>query len=447
MKNQPLLNRMLIVSIWRGKMNDHLSTIFLITFLVLSVLCFPRKANCQFANGADIGWLSQMESQGYIFINDSGLQKSCLEILKEHDINALRFRVWVNPKDKWCGKRDVATMSHRADSLGFKVMIDFHYSDWWADPGKQTKPAAWKNHTPDQLCTDIYHHTFEVMDTLKTIGVIPEWVQIGNETNNGMLWPEGRASDHMSDFAAMVRSGYDAVKAVDSTIQVIVHLSNGYDNNMFRWMFDGLKNNNVKWDMIGLSVYPAWANGMTWSTCNTRCKENMQDMIKRYQTKVMVVETGYDYRKTIEANNFLYDLIEKTKIAGGLGVFYWEPEGYGHSYDLTAWNPTTKKPTIAMDAFQGIKHTSTTSVNNFPESGIKVFPNPINSDQKLTVLLSETSVNSIIRIYNLNGQSIYDTTIGTPAQLEINCNGIKPGIYFIRVTNSKQKLIKVFTVK
>jgi arabinogalactan endo-1,4-beta-galactosidase len=189
---------------------------------------------------------------------------------------------------------------------------------------------------------DIYNHTFEVLDTLKSLGVIPFGVQIGNETDNSMLCPDEWASDHMNNFAAMVNRYYEAVKAVDSTLQVIVHDSNGYNNSLFRWMFDGLKNNNDRWDIIGMSAYPAWVNGMTWSTCNTRCMENMQDMIERYQTKVMVVKTGCDFKKTIDANNFIYDLIEKTKTAGRLGVFYWEPEGYRHGYDLTAWDQATK---------------------------------------------------------------------------------------------------------
>jgi len=407
----------------------------------------PQKAKSQFANGADIGWLSQMDSQGYVFINDSGVQKSCLEILKEHNINALRFRVWVNPQNGWCGKKEVATMSQRAYSLGFKVMLDFHYSDSWADPGKQSKPAAWIGHTVEQLYTDIYNHTFEVLDTLKSLSVIPTWVQIGNETNDGMLWPDGRASDHMSNFAAMINRGYDAVKAVDSTIQVIVHMSNGYNNSVFRWMFDGLKSNNARWDIIGMSVYPAWANGMTWSTCNSRCKENMQDMIKRYQTNVMVVETGYDDKKSIEANNFLYDLIEKTKTAGGLGVFYWEPEGYGHGYDLTAWDPVTKKPTVALDAFQGIYYKNGTWTNNLLERGMKVYPNPLHANQKLIVFLKETSSRSLIRILNLNGQTISEIIVEEQEKIELDCSQLKKGVYFIQVTSSKQKWIETFTIK
>ena len=207
------------------------------------------------------------------------------------------------------------------------------------------------------MLTDLYNHIFGVLDTLKSLGVIPKWVQIGNETNDGMLWEDGRASTHMNNFAALITSGYNAVKAVDSSIQVIVHLSNGNDNTMYEQMFDGLKNNGAKWDIIGMSVYPYWAN-LPWATDDSLALINMKDMIKRYQTKVMVVEAGYLYNQPVAANQYLLDLIAKTKSAGGLGVFYWEPESYNwQGYQLGAWNPATEEPTVAMDAFLGVSAT------------------------------------------------------------------------------------------
>ena len=322
--------------------------------LLFLLILEPGEIKAQFANGADIGWLSEMEDNGYIFKNDSGITKNCMEILKEKGINALRFRVWVNPSNIYCSKQDVAYMTHRADSMGFSVMLDFHLSDSWADPGKQNKPAAWVNHTFTQLLTDVYNHIYDVLDTLKSIGVTPKWVQIGNETNDGMLWEDGRASTHMSNFAELIKSGYNAVKDIDTTIQVIVHLSNGHDKNMYRWMFDGLRNNGAKWDIIGMSVYPYWAN-LPWAVTDSLALITMQDMIARYNTKVMVCEAGYPYNQPVEANHYLLDLIEKTKSVGGLGVFYWEPESYNwRGYQLGAWDPITKKPTVALDAFLGI---------------------------------------------------------------------------------------------
>ncbi len=378
---------------------------FRILVLLSLLLILPPETRAQFANGADIGWLSQMEAQRYVFKDNAGVQKNCLEILKEKGINALRFRVWVNPSAGYCGKKDVAYMAHRADSMGFKVMLDFHFSDTWADPGHQTKPAAWVGHTVPQLLTDIYNHMYGVLDTLKSLGVIPAWVQIGNETNDGMLWEDGRATTHMNNFAAMVSSGYNAVKAVDSSIQVIVHLSNGHDDAMFRWMFDGLKSNGAKWDIIGMSVYPYWAN-LSWAKDDSLALITMQDMIARYNTKVMVVEAGYLYNQPIAANQYLLDLIAKTKSAGGLGVFYWEPESYNwQGYQLGAWDPVSEEPTAAMDAFLGVSATSVREGKTIPGYDFEIYPNPFNPNTTIDYTLSAPAHTSVA-IYDVLGNEV-----------------------------------------
>jgi arabinogalactan endo-1,4-beta-galactosidase len=415
----------------------------------LILLLQPQDIRSQFANGADIGWLSEMESEGYVFVNDSGVQKNCLEILEEHGINALRFRVWVNPGTEWCSKKGVAYMAHRADSMGFDVMIDFHYSDTWADPGKQTKPAAWADDTLEQLLTDIYDHTYDMLDTLKYLGVTPKWVQVGNETNNGMLWPDGRASDHMDHFAAMINSGYDAVKAIDSTIQVIVHLSNGHDNGLYRWMFDGLTNNNAHWDIIGMSVYPYWAE-LPWETVDTKSLANMQDMISRYQKPVMVCETGYLYNQATEANHFLLDLIGKTKSVDGLGVFYWEPECYNwQNYRLGAWNPVTKKPTTAMDTFLGIEDTtSTTPVAGYHSDGkMNLFPNPVEKDQPIIIEVSDPGESTHIRIVDISGHQLLSFTSVNKKNIEIDALKFPSGLYFVQLESLNQKIIRLLRVE
>lgn len=427
--------------------------LFIILFFGLH---FPREAKAQFANGADIGWLSQMESYGYVFYNDSGVKENCMAILKEKGINALRFRVWVNPVGGWCGKKDVATMAHRADSMGFKVMLDFHYSDTWADPGKQNKPAAWLHHTVPQLLTDIYNHTYDVVDTLKSIGVIPAWVQIGNETNDGMLWEDGRASTHMDNFAAMIKSGYNAMKAVDSTIQVIVHLSDGHNDGMYRRIFDGLKNNGAAWDIIGMSVYPYWA-GLSWQTDDSMSLLTMQDMIARYQTKVMVVETGYLYNDPVTANHFLLNLIEKTKSVNGLGVIYWEPECYNwQGYKLGAWDPVTKKPTVALDAFLESGDSSSTSVKedaprnqgyNNESDGVSVYPNPVGAGQNFMITLKDKTIPTSIKIFTVNGQKLFETTAQNNDNITIRSLRMSPGIYFVQLTNIHRKIAKTLIVK
>lgn len=330
--------------------------LFAVFCLLLSA---SPNAKAQFANGADVSWLPQLEEEGYVFKDSSGTPMNCLEVLKQEGINAIRIRAWVHPKGGYCDTKYVTGLAHTADSMGFNVMIDFHCSDTWADPGHQFTPAAWANDSLPQLLTNLYNYVYGVMDTLKSAGVVPKWVQIGNETNNGMMWPLGKASTHMANFARMIDTGYAAVKSVDSTTQVIVHLANANDNAMYRWMFDGLRKYGARWDIIGMSVYPFWAH-LPWRTDDSLALINMKEMISRYHTKVMVVEAGYRYNKPVMANHFLVDLIKKTKSIGGLGVFYWEPEYYnkfkpGRGYQLGAWNPLTEEPTVALQAFRGIR--------------------------------------------------------------------------------------------
>ena len=146
-----------------------------------------------FAKGADISWVTEMEKSGMKFYNANGKQTDCFELMKELGMNAIRLRVWVNPTDGYCNKADVVAKALRAKALGLELMIDFHYSDSWADPGKQNIPNAWKNYNLAKMKTAVADHTKEVLQALKDKGVGVQWVQIGNETTSGMLWPMGEA--------------------------------------------------------------------------------------------------------------------------------------------------------------------------------------------------------------------------------------------------------------
>lgn len=294
-----------------------------------------------------------MEAAGKKFYNSAGTEQDCIQILKDLGMNTIRLRVWVNPANGWNDVTDVVAKAVRAKNLGLKLMIDFHYSDTWADPAHQTKPAAWASQDFATLKQSVANHTTLVLNSLKNNGVTPAWVQIGNETNDGMLWPDGKASANMSNFAQLINAGYNAVKAVDPSIKVIVHISNGYDNNLFRWIFDGLKNNGAQWDVIGMSLYPTASN---WTALNEQCLANMNDMVSRYNKEVMVVEVGMSWDQAAACNSFLSDLIAKVKSVNGgkgLGVLYWEPEAYNkwQGYTLGAFD-NSGKPTIALDAFK-----------------------------------------------------------------------------------------------
>ena len=307
-----------------------------------------------FAVGADVSWVTQMEAANKLFYNGAGQQKECMQLLKDLGSNTIRLRVWVNPTNSWNSTADLVAKAVRAKNLGMRIMIDFHYSDSWADPGQQTKPAAWVGQNVTQLTTSISTHTTQVLTTLKNNGITPEWVQVGNETNDGMLWPEGKASTSMYNFTQFVNAGYDAAKSVFPNTKVIVHVSNGHDNNLFRWMFDGLKNNGAKYDVIGMSLYPSYFGG-GWQAANNLTLINMNDMVSRYNKEVMIVEVGMPWDNAADCKLFLQDLITKTKsvtLGKGLGVLYWEPQSYGNwqGYTLGAFD-NSGKPTIAIDAF------------------------------------------------------------------------------------------------
>jgi len=318
---------------------------------------FDRKAHeSDFAFGADVGFVSQMESWGTKWLDKNGKQKDILQILKEQGINNVRLRVWVNPSGGWCGKQDVVKMAKRAKAKGMGVMLCFHYSDSWADPGTQDCPAAWKDHTVAQLEQDVYDHTKDIITALQAAGITPRWAQIGNETKRGMFYPTCQTNKGGTDnFARMLKAGIKACHDCDSSIITIIHLPDGHDNSLYRSMFDALKSRGVKWDMIGMSAYPRWSH-LDGPTMITKVMANIKDLEKRYGTKVMVVETGHYWNKPIEANDYLVGLMDALIKNGDPGCFYWEPESMA-GYDLGAWNHDTNRPTEAMDAYLGIKHT------------------------------------------------------------------------------------------
>jgi arabinogalactan endo-1,4-beta-galactosidase len=315
----------------------------------------PIEANAAtYYKGADLSWLPAMESNGYKFKNSSGITQDEMTIMKGLGVNAVRLRLWVNPSSDpyngMCNETQVIAMAKRAKAIGAAIMLDFHYSDTWADPAHQAIPSAWSGDTTiNQLGTQVYNYTYQVMTDMKNAGVTPTWVQIGNETNSGLIWPLGNTSNGFTNVAWIINSGYNAVKAVNSSTQCIVHLANGYNNTTFRWFFDGLKAAGGKWDIIGMSLYPTASNYATYLSQNLT---NMKDMQSRYGTNVVISEAGFSYSDPATASKFLTQLKSNVTSIGGVGIFYWEPECYNwNSYNMGATNPSTLEPTSAMSAY------------------------------------------------------------------------------------------------
>lgn len=338
-----------------------------------------------FAKGADVGWLNQLENSGVKWQNDKGIQQDPLQILKDKGINSIRLRVFVNPPSnfQWTkndgtkcylgygDKNGVVYMAQRAKSLGMRILIDFHYSDHFADPAYQDKPDAWKNDTFSQLQQDVYDHTYNIMSALANVGVYPEWVQVGNETNSGMMWPDGSSSNY-SNWSKLINQGYNAIKTVSPSSKVILHLANGYDNSLYRSIFDGLTNAGAKYDVIGMSYYPYW-NGVDYSENIDDLSHNLNDMASRYGKEVMIAEVGGLESDPAQSYNIIRAVIDKVQSVPnnkGIGVFYWEPEANSSvlpdKYPLgstSVVSGNTLKFTTAINAFKNTTDAvNTTSV-------------------------------------------------------------------------------------
>lgn len=314
-----------------------------------------------FALGADLSWATEMEANGIRFFNAEGDASDVFALMKSLGVNAIRLRVWVNPADGWYNSvQDVVAKAKRANAQGLRIMIDFHYSDNWADPGKQTKPAAWEGLSVVELKSALAEHTRATLVALRDEGITPEWVQVGNETNDGFLWDDARPSKEprantMKNYAELTSTGYETVKEVFPEALVIVHLANCHDNANFRWIFDGLKTYGGKYDLIGASSYPLANTGTPWRTVTNNCLTNLNDMVSRYQVPVMLTEIGLPWDHP-DAKAVVADLIDKVAAVQngkGLGVFYWEPQAHNgwRGYTLGAFDDSGK-PAAGMTAFQ-----------------------------------------------------------------------------------------------
>lgn len=311
-----------------------------------------------FARGADVSWISQMEAEGLRFYTPGETRKEmeCMELLRDYcGVNSIRLRVWVNPKDGWNGIDDVVMKAKRADSLGMRLMIDFHFSDTWADPGHQEMPEEWKALSFDQLKEAVGNHVRSTLTALADAGISPEWVQIGNETTPGMMLPAGSV-DNPVQLTKLNNAGYDAVKKIAPDAKVIVHLDAGNNQWIYDRMFDILRDNGGRYDMIGISLYPYWAeqSGETggWKKVASDCKANISHLKTKYGKPVMICEIGMPYNQAETCRQLIAEMMD-TDIEG---IFYWEPEapaGYNGGYTMGCFE--NGSPTVALDPFMEAK--------------------------------------------------------------------------------------------
>lgn len=368
--------------------------ITLASFLAISILSVASTND--FIKGADVSMLKQLEENGAKFYDESNNEKECMTILKEYGVNWIRIRSWVDPTDDkgnplGGGNNDKNTtvlLVERAKKLGLNVLLDLHYSDFWADPEKQNKPKQWKNLEGKELEDKLYEYTKDILLSLKEKNALPDMVQIGNELNGGMVWPNGKTWGNepiggYDGFAGLLKAGIKAVKEISPSSKIMIHLANGGDNELYTRVFTQLINRNIDFDVIGLSFYPFWHGTFD------DLQKNLNDISSKFKKDVVVAEISYAYTLA-EGDGFANIFSAREELAGnfkasvtgqetvlrkvmnvlskvpnnrGKGFFYWEPDwipaknsgwktGEGNGWDNQAMFDFKGKALSSLNVFK-----------------------------------------------------------------------------------------------
>ena len=372
---------------------------FLIGFLILSSF---TKSN-QFINGVDISMLKQVEENGGLFY-DNGNQIDPIQIFKDKGINTARIKIWHTPSLNYNNLESVLEIADRASSVGLDLFLDFHYSDTWADPSHQTKPSAWIDLNFETLCDSVEQYSRHVITKLKNQNTLPKYVQIGNETDCGLLWPDGYVCDEsnndyqwnkLRDLFMHAIEGVNSALDTQDTLKIISHVSSGGN-----WFFNNLIDQGVDIDILSISYYPMWHGTLT------DLNENMDELGNEFQKPVLIAETAYPFTlqwndntnnivglenqllENYEASeegqfSFLHDLI--TLVDGndyGLGICYWAPDWistneFGSPWENQALFDFDGELLDAISVFDN-SSVAITRIDNFTLNNIYNYPNPFN---------------------------------------------------------------------
>lgn len=292
--------------------------------------------------GGDVSTLKNNEDFGAVYFDRRGRQREALSILASEGMNYARLKVWVDPADGYNSPDRVLAMARRIEREGMGLVVDFHYSDRWADPGQQNKPAAWADLAFPQLRQAVYDHTYQVLRALRDQGTPADIAQLGNEINGGMLWPDGRW-DNWDGLAALLISAADAAGDASPRTRTMLHLAEGGNNGGHVWWFDNAIARGVDFDLIGVSHYVYWHGSLG------SLQANLFDLTARYGKPVAVMEAAYGFTLDQDdaTENIFNAALEQAggypatpqgqadlfrdmftvvnAVPGALGVFYWEP--------------------------------------------------------------------------------------------------------------------------
>jgi arabinogalactan endo-1,4-beta-galactosidase len=294
--------------------------------------------------GADISSLMKSEDLGGVYYDSGGVRRDPLDILQASGVNYARLKVWVNPADGYNDKAHVLEMARQVRAHGMKLLVDFHLSDTWADPGWQAKPAAWASLSFPELLTAVHDHTADVLGGLRAQGTPADMTQVGNEISRGILWPDGSASS-WAGLAALLKAGIAGARSASPDTKIMLHVPLGGDNAGTRAFFDRAASYGVPYDVIGVSHYVYWQGTLA------ALRANLNDVAARYNKPVVVAETAYGFTladNDAQPNIFdaslqraggypatpqgqasmlhdVFDAVRSVPNGRGLGVFYWEP--------------------------------------------------------------------------------------------------------------------------
>jgi arabinogalactan endo-1,4-beta-galactosidase len=311
----------------------------------------PAASAATFVKGADISWMPQMEANGYYWLDKSGQRQDLFTILKGYGITAVSLRTWVNPSnhptDGHCGIQETVRMAQRCRDAGLQVLLGFHFGDTWNSVGVQKPPKAWANMTYAQLRDALRRYVDDSLKLLKAGGVTPGWVKIGNEQNSGICSPVGSVSKP-AQMTGLLNGAYDVSKQVFPSTPVLVHLAQPQKMDSIQRFFNAYRGNGGKWDITGLSSYAQGSNVPTILNA-------MRTIQSSYGKPIMQVEYGGPLGNPNQVRDSLRQLITGIRGMGGLGTFFWEPEGYSPftGYTMTAWG-SNRRPTAAMDGFLNV---------------------------------------------------------------------------------------------
>jgi arabinogalactan endo-1,4-beta-galactosidase len=312
-------------------------------FLIGMLFATTPSSHAQdFIAGADVSFLRQMESKGIVF-KDNGVPKPGLQILKDHGYTWIRLRIMVDPIRLPNNLDYTVATAKAAKELGLKLLLDFHYSDDWADPAHQSTPRAWQKLSHTELEKAVFAHSRDTIAAFRQQGILPEMVQVGNEVTSGMIWPDGKLPDRWERFAGLMIAGVQGVYAGSGQgprPKIMVHIDQGGNLENTKWFFDNLNTYHVPYDVIGQSYYPWWQGSLE------NLRKNLAFIVRTYRKDVVVVETAYDWRtgedfakkkvpfaQTPEGQRAfletLQETVRETPGGRGIGIFWWEPFAEG----------------------------------------------------------------------------------------------------------------------